>query len=126
MDLKNCWRNIPRTGSSTFSSVSTRRSKNESSACSGGLDSDGWGIKVLVLLFRDYTAHFYVSGSCGDSGEHSNDNANAQGICSGVGIRMSLNRKDEGRQELVTGATRRRRGRARGKRIPTSCEYRAL
>src|SRR5579864_2258029 len=96
MDLKNCWRNIPRTDSSTFSSVSTRRSKNESSACSGGLDSDGWGIKV-VLLFRDYTAHFYVSGSLRGHCEHSNGNANAQGKCSVAGIRMSLNRKDEGR-----------------------------
>lgn len=42
-----------------------------------------------------------MSGSCGDIGEHSNDNANAQGICSEVGIRMSLNRKDEARQGLV-------------------------
>src|SRR5579864_4327187 len=119
MDLKNCWRNIPRTDSSTFSSVSTRRSKNESSACSGGLDSDGWGIKVLVLLFRDYTAHFYVSGSCGDIGEHSNGNANAQGKCSIAGIRMSLKWKDEGRGVVSYGRNSVGPGIEKGKRIPT-------
>lgn len=69
---------------------------------------------MLVLLFRDYTAHFYVSGSCGDSDEHSNDNANAQGICSEAGIRMSLNRKDEVRQGLVTDVIGRAGERTKG------------
>src|SRR5215469_3105046 len=96
IDLKNCWRNAARTFSSILSSVSTSKSKSESSAVAGGWDSDGWGIRVSVFLVSEtVNATHYGLLHAGTKAKSSNGGANAQQNCYRTEMRILLKIKNK-------------------------------